>query len=249
MELLELSARQWTFAVLAALTVGVGKAGFAGAGMLMVLLMAQVIPPKESTGLLLPLLIVGDLFAVAAFRRHARWSHIWLLALPTLAGILVGFFLMQRISSGLFGPVIGWIVLGMLAVHYLMRFRRKLFRGLPESAGFAWLMGGLGGTTSMMANAAGPIMSIYLLARRLPKFEFVGTVSCLFLLINLAKLPFSSSLGLVNPGSLLVDAILVPLVLAGVFLGKALLGILPQRLFEEIVLILAGLGALNLIWG
>ncbi len=156
---------------------------------------------------------------------------------------------MQRIPRHIFGPVIGWIVLAMVALQYLRQFRPAAFEAVPHTRWFAWAMGAWAGVTTMMANAAGPVMSLYLLAVDLPKYEIVGTGAWFFLIINIVKLPFSLRLGLVNTASLAFNAALVPAVLAGIFLGRIAIKRVPQKIFEQILLISATAAALRMVIG
>ena len=245
----ELSSSQWLLAATAALCVGLSKSGFSGVSMFTVLLMARVMPAYESTGVVLPLLICGDVFAVASWRKHAKWAYIRKILPPAIAGICIGYFLMQRIPKGVFGPVIGGIVLAMVLLQTLRQFRPAAFETIPHSRWFAWLMGAWSGVATMMANAAGPVMSLYLLAVNLPKYELVGTGAWFFLIINIVKLPFSARLGLINTASLSFNLALVPCVFAGIFLGRILMKHVPQRLFEQILLVSAGLASLRMIFG
>ncbi len=248
MDFTHLTTLQWILAGCAALSVGISKAGFNGMGMITVILMASVIPPRESTGVVLPMLIAADVFAVAAFHRHARGAHLLALLPPAVAGIVAGWLLMPHISPEKFGPVIGGIVLGLVALHYARRTFPAFLQHLPASRSFAWGMGSLAGLVTMLANAAGPVMNLYLLAKHLSKMDFVGTSAVFFFAVNLIKVPFSVSLGLIHPGSLLFNALLLPAVFAGLFFGKWLLHRIPQRIFEELLLIFSLLGAIRLLF-
>ncbi len=245
----ELSIIQWTLAGFAALSMGLAKGGFAGVGSLSVVLMALVLPARESTGVVLPMLIAADLFAVAAFRRHADFAAIWRLMPPALLGVVLGFWMMPLIPSRFFGPVIGGIVLIMLVVQVVRKLRNSAL--MPESGSglrvFSWVMGIFSGVTTMLANAAGPVMTIYLLARGFEKMRFVGTGAVFFFIINLIKVPFSSAQGLIRPDTLLFNALLLPILVGGFFLGKFLLGQISQKWFEWIVLVLSALGAVRLL--
>ena len=100
------------------------------------------------------------------------------------------------------------------------------------------------GFTTMVANAAGPVMTLYLLAVRAEKMRFVGTMASYFLIINLAKVPFSIGLGLMTTQTLWLTLVLAPVVLVGTWLGRRFLGWVPQRRFEQLALgaaLLAGL--------
>ena len=230
---------QWGLVFIAALCIGLSKSGLPGLGMITILVMAEVMPARESTGTVLPLLICGDLLAVLIFQKHADWRHIWKVMPPALLGILIGYFLMQRIPGPVFRPVIGGIVLSLALLQIWRKRNPELFQHIPHTRGFAWMMGGTSGITTMLANAAGPVMAIYLLAVDLPKLEFVGTAAWFFLIINLVKVPFSAHLGLINGFSLTLDLVLVPAVACGIWMGGRLIKILPQGIFEIITLFFA----------
>lgn len=227
--------------------IGISKSGFAGLGLVTVIVMARLFPPRESTGVLLPLLICGDICAVLAFRKHAMWPLIGRMLPPTLIGIIAGYFLMQHIPDARFGPVIGSIVLVMALVQGFRRFRPDLFEHVPHSPGFAWGMGGSSGIATMLANAAGPVMALYFLSINLPKYALIGTGAWFFLIVNISKVPLSANLGLIHGSSLLFNAILIPAVFAGTLLGRWLIAIVPQKVFELLLLIFAGVASLRLI--
>jgi uncharacterized membrane protein YfcA len=237
---------QWFFAALAALCIGFGKAGFGGVGMLAVLLMTQVLPPRESTGAILPMLIMADIFAVVIYRQHANGGLVIKLLPPAVIGIVCGWWLIPRIDPGGFGPLIGWLTLALIVLVILQKFT-PLVRVAAQHPSLAWPFGWLAGVTTMIANAAGPVMAMYLLARRLPKMEFVGTTAWFFFVVNIIKVPFSTSLGLINPTSLGLNICLLPAVVAGIFTGRWLLGKTNQAVFEWLMIILSVIGALRLV--
>ena len=248
MELPDYTTAEWMLAVLAGFCAGFSKAGMAGIGMLAVMLMAQVIPGKASSGAVLPLLIFADIMAAALFRQEILWSHIRRLAVPVFVGIVIGFVVLWRIPETAFRPVIGWMVLSMLSLQVARYYRPSLTETLPHSAWFLWVAGLLTGISTMIANAAGPIATIYLLLVGLPKKEFIATTAWLFLFVNLAKVPFSLALGLINAESITLNLTLVPAVVAGLFAGRSVIARLPQRPFMFIVLSFAAVSAVKLIW-
>jgi uncharacterized membrane protein YfcA len=257
---------QWALAVVGAVLVGVSKTGIAGLGMLFVVIFAQIMPAKQATGVVLPLLLCGDVVAVASYRRHTQWRFLWRLFPWTGAGVVIGYFALGRIDDRQARLLIGVIVLALLAVHVARRVgwgkgegRREKGEGRREkepSEGdtaehgwwFAPTIGVLAGFTTLVANAAGPLMVIYLLAMRLPKLEFVGTGAVFFLLLNLFKVPFIANLGLINGGSLALNLWLVPAVLAGTWLGRRILVRIDQRLFENLALGLSALAGLKMLF-
>lgn len=213
-----------------------------------ILLMTNVMPARESTGVILPMLILADLFAVHAFRKFTVWRLLVKILPTAVIGVVLGWWLMPRIPAGFFTPVIGWIILGLLLLTILQKSSSKLQDIAAEHPSVAWPLGLLAGISTMLANAAGPAMTVYLLASRLPKYEFVGTAAWFFLFINVIKVPFSASLGLITQGTLVFNMLLAPAVLIGLFSGKFLLGRINQKAFEWILIALSFLGALRLIW-
>ena len=238
---------KWMLAVLAAFGIGVSKSGFAGVSLVHVLVFIFLFGARDSTGVVLPMLIVGDVLAVAAFRQHARWEYIRRLLPPAITGIVVGWSLMQRISDNAFKPLVGAIILVLTALQLLRLWQPQLYEKVPHQLWFAWLMGLLAGTTTMMANAAGPIMALFFIAVSLPKFELVGTSAWFFLIINCLKVPFSVQLGLIHPGSLLFNATLIPAIAAGLFAGRWCVTRIPQRLFDALLLAFVAIAALRLL--
>ncbi len=246
----DLTATQWMLAALAALSVGLAKSGFGGFGMVAVLLMAEVLPARLSTGALLPLLIFADVVAVSLFRRHLVWRHLAGLFIPTALGVVAGYLMMPHLSDAFFRRIIGIIVLSLALLQAIRMARPHAEVGwFAEHATFLWLIGALSGLTTMLANAAGAVMTIYLLARRVPKMEFVGTAAVFFLFVNLFKVPFSVDLGLIQADSLAFNLRLLPAVLIGLLIGRLVLGVIPQRFFEILLLLFAMISSSKLVFG
>jgi len=242
----DFTAFQWILAALAALGLGMSKSGFGGMAMIGILLMAQLLPARESTGVILPMLILADVFAVRAFHHHAVWRVLWRIMPAAVVGVLAGWVAMPMIPVGLFAPVIGWVVTALLALMILQKCSPRLQQIAADHPVIAWPLGVIAGFITMIANAAGAVMTIYLLACRLPKYEFVGTAAWFFFLINVFKIPFSMSLGLITPQTLTFNAVLAPAVIAGVFLGRYLLGKINQQAFEWLLIAMALVGSLRL---
>lgn len=243
----DFTVTQWVLAVIAAFCAGVSKAGLAGVGLLGVTCMAVAIPGRASTGVVLPLLIFADLLAASTFREHVQWGQIQKLAWPICLGVFIGCWLLVVIPDGAFRPVIGGMVLGMLALQIVRQRFPGFDAALPHSRLFAWFSGLLTGIATMVANAAGPIASTYLIILSLPKHHFVHTMAWLFLFVNLFKVPFGIYLGLINVGSLSLNIFLVPSVIIGLWSGKWLLEKVPQQTYQSIVLSFAAISALWLL--
>jgi hypothetical protein len=237
---------QWGLGLCGALCIGLSKSGFGGFGLLIVSLMAMILPAKESTGAVLPLLIAADLMAVRGFRRHADWGEIRSLLPATIPGLLAGWWLLDVIPSRIFGHLLGWMILAMMALVVWQRLDRRVLTAVMNHRALASFSGFLAGISTMMANAGGPAMTFHLLARRFDKMAFVGTCAWFFFITNLLKVPFSLSLGLISRSSLLLDLCLLPAVAAGFLLGKALLGRIPQGPFDMLLLVMSVAAALKL---
>ncbi len=246
---MHLSHWQWVWLAVAAFCSGLSKTGIAGLGILPVVIFANLLPPRESTGALLPLLLCGDVFGVMFFRKHASWPHLWRLFPWVIAGVLAGCFALDRVNSAQMQRMIGVILLLMVVLRWQHGRRHDdLAARVPHSMWFTALMGILAGFTTMVANAAGPVMVLYLLAIGLPKLVFIGTSAWFFMLVNAFKVPFSVKLGLITPDSLLMDALLVLPMVPGALLGPRLLGHINQREFEKMVLLLTLAGTIRLLW-
>ena len=238
---------EWIFLALGALLAGSSKGGLPGLNIVAVVLFAQVLPAKVATGTLLPLLIAADLVAVSLFRNSANWRTLWRLLPSTAAGVVVGALLLGRLDDRVMKTLLGGIVISLCVLQFWRSRNPIVGVALVSHPVTAGLAGALAGFTTLVANAAGPIMTLYLLAMRLTKNEFVGTTAWFFLVVNLFKLPFMLGLGLVGWQSLQLDSILAIFALTGVFLGRLVLRRLEQHIFNQVALVLAFLGGLRLL--
>jgi uncharacterized membrane protein YfcA len=243
----------WEFAALAAaaLLVGFSKTAVSGANTVSLAIFAAVLPARASTGALLPVLIVGDILAVLAYRRHAHWPTLWRLFPAVAAGVVLGTLFLVWADDGAVRTSIGAILLFMAAVTLWRRRAAKDHE--PDSVATrtgrvkARSYGVLGGFTTMVANAGGPVMSMYLLSAGFRKLGFLGTSAFFFLIVNVSKVPFSVGLGLIDGKSLLLDAALVVFVLPGALLGKWAVNRINQRLFERLVIAATVVGGVQLL--
>jgi uncharacterized protein len=243
----ELTAAQWLLAIVGALGLGIGKAGLAGMSLVHVLIFAFLFGARDSTGVVLPMLLVGDVGAVTLFHQHARWDYVRRMLPPACSGVVAGALMMRGLSDAAFKPTIGWIILALTILQILRMYRPAWFGSIPHSRSFAWTIGLLAGATTMLANAAGPVFAIYCLAVALPKYEFVGTNAWFFLLVNAFKVPFSVALGLIRGQTLLLNAALIPAIAVGLLGGRWLIRHVPQRIFDGLLLAFAGVAALRLV--
>jgi hypothetical protein len=257
MALPDLSPGLWALGIAAALLVGISKTGVPGAGILVVPLLARIFGARLSVGTMLPMLIFGDCFAVAWYRRHTRWDKLWGLFPSVSIGVVAGALLLQILGKApankdYLNVLIGALVLSMLAVHLArVRFGERI--SLQSRAGLL-ATGSIAGFSTTVSNAAGPVMGIYLTSLKLPKEQFMGTTAWYFFIVNVAKFPILAALSFANPGNPIVSAssltfnlAMAPVILLGVFVGKWMLPRISQRAFDSVVLVLAAIAAINLI--
>ena len=228
----DISVSTWLIALLGAFSLGFSKTGFPGLAMVNVLIMAELFGAKASVGIIVPLLVVCDLTVYPLFRRYSSWKELMPLLPPTFAGLIAGYFLLDHIDESTARQGIGLIVLLMFALQLVrLRFGQALAR-LPKSVGFRWGSGMMIGTSTIMANAAGPVFSIYALVEKMTKETFLGLGARCFLLVNILKLPLVGSLDLIDANSLKITLFVLPGIFAGIFIGRKIIQLIPQKLFE-----------------
>jgi uncharacterized protein len=234
--------------ILAAFLIGVSKTGFSGVSLVAVYLLAQAFGARDQAGVALPMLVVADLAVYRGFRGHGSWQEVWRLLPPCLVGLVLGWWLLGRLDNDSARPWIGGVILGMAALIPLRARFPGIAAWLSHAPLFAIAMGVLGGLATMLANAAGPIISIYLLARGLGKMDLLGSGARYFLLVNLLKVPFLVERGLIHASTLWFDLIGVPAVLLGVWVGRALVHRVPEKAFTWMIIGFSLLGGLRLLW-
>lgn len=219
--------------------------------------MAALFGGRLSVGATLPLLILADAIAFIRYRHHAQWDHLKRLAPYMTTGIVLGALTLKVLGdkhtkADVLTPVIGWIVLLMLGLSLL---RGKYGNQLaPHSKAGIAATGSLSGYFTMVSNAAGPLMQIYLTATGMAKDHLMGTSVVIFFVFNLVKLPFLLLLNLDNPAdpvispdTLMFDLEITPFVFIGAFLGAWLFPRIPQKAFNQLILVLTLLASLKLI--
>jgi uncharacterized membrane protein YfcA len=237
----------WVVLCTAALVVGFAKTAIGGLGTVAVALFAAVMPARESTAALLLLLLVGDALAVTAYRGDCDWSLLRHLVPAVLPGLALGSLLLGIVDDEAARDTIAVVLLVLVLMQLLDRRRR------PDDRLRAWswrrtsAVGAAAGFATMVANAAGPVMTLYLVAQGVDKRRFLGTVAWFFMGVNLCKVPFAAALGLFDRDMAATTVLLAPLVLAGGLVGIAVARRLEQRSFDIAVLGASCVGALGLL--
>ncbi len=223
-----------------------------GLGILVVPLMLYVVTdPRISPGVVLLLLCLADLFAVLYYRRHAQWDRVVKLVPWVAVGLAFGMAGLwavdfYKIGDDVLTKVIGVIVLLMIVMQVVRKWKGGEATPTTASPVKAAFFGTATGFATYIANAAGPVMNLYLLSMALPKSEFMGTGAWFFFVINLVKVPQFALQGRITAETLWIDLWLAPAVITGALLGRWLFTRIPQALFEKIIIGLAILATISL---
>lgn len=229
------------------LLLGIAKSGIKGLAVLIVTGLALVYGARESTGILIPLLICGDILAVIYYKQHVKWVYLLRLLPWMVVGVLVGVVSGKDLPDDFFKS--GMAVIILFSVIMMYYWERNKERKLPTHGSFAALMGMMAGFTTMVGNLAGAFSNIYFLAIRLPKNEFIGTAAWLFFFINLFKVPFHLwSWGTINVTSFQISLSLIPAVVIGFGLGVFLVKKINNNKYRKLILLLTGLGGLAILF-
>ncbi|HLT50509.1 MAG TPA: sulfite exporter TauE/SafE family protein [Arenibacter sp.] len=239
---MEITTTTWALALTAAFILGISKSGIKGIAAIIVTLMALAFGSKESTGILLPLLVAGDLFAVIYYNRHAQWKYIIAFLPWMILGVLIGTVIGKDLPESSFKISMSVIILATVIMMYW--WDRKKSKKVPTHWAFSGFIGTLAGITTMIGNLAGDFSNIYFLAMRLPKNEFIGTAAWLFFIVNIFKLPFHIFIWkTIGPETLLIDLKLVPGILLGLLVGVQLVKIIKDQFYRKMILVLTAVGA------
>ena len=232
---------------LVAFFVGMAKTGIHGTAMFAVPLLALIFGGKASAGVMLPMMIMADLFAVKYYHRHANWHYLIKLFPSAAVGVLVGTWLGNVIDDQVFRTVMSIIIFASLAIMLWMEQGDK--DKIPDYLWFALLMGLLGGITTMIGNLAGSVMALYLLSMRLPKNEFIGTAAWFFLAINLFKVPFHVfSWETIDFNSLMLNLICLPFIAFGAWTGIVIVKRIAEQHYRWLVIGMTGVAAILMLY-
>lgn len=243
----DVSILEFLILAFAAMFIGFGKAGVAGAGMVTIPIFAAVLGGKPSTGFILPLLIIADIAAILYYRKNTRWDYLIKLSPWVLVGIAIATITGKYISDSGFNNLLAIVIL-LGVVLMLLKDLKKIPAVFFENSTFTILMGILGGFSSMIGNAAGTIMSIYLLSIALQKKQFIATRAWFFFLINLIKIPLHFFYwGTITKESLIDDAKLVTFIGLGMLLGFWAVKKINEQFFKKMVLLLVIASAISLL--
>ncbi len=238
---------QWILLAVSAMLIGMSKVGVPGVSMLVVPTLAIIFGGKASTGILLPMLMMADIFGVSYYHRHAEWKFLWKLLPFAFIGIGIALWVGEVVNDEWFKNIIAVMVFLSIGLM-LWRDRKKGQTLFPDNWWFAAFMGVLGGFATMIGNVAGPVFAIYLLAMHLPKNKFIGTGAWFFLIVNFSKFPLHMFIWkTIDLHTLKLDLILLPAIALGAFAGIQLIKKISENLYRTAVIIITALSAFLLL--
>lgn len=241
-----LSFQQIGMLLLASFFIGMAKTGVHGVSMFAVPILALMFGGKASSGLMLPMLIMADLFAVWYYHRHANWGFLIKLFPSAAVGVLIATFIGNNIDDVLFKQIMAVVIFASLGIMLWMEMSNQ--KKVPDYLWFAVLMGTLGGITTMIGNLAGSIMALYLLSMRLPKNEYIGTAAWFFLAINVFKVPFHVfSWETITLNSFYLNLLGLPFIALGAYLGVQIVKRIAEIYYRWLVLAMTAIAAIFMI--
>ena len=243
----DFSIIHWLLFFLCAIFIGMSKVGVPGVSLIVVPVLAIIFGGKASTGVLLPMLMMADIFGVGYYHRHAEWKYLWKLLPWAFAGVGIALWVGEVVNDKWFKNIISILVFVCIGLM-IWKDRNKNRNIFPDTWWFAAVMGVLGGFATMIGNVAGPIFAIYLLAMHLPKNSFIGTGAWFFLIINLSKFPLHIFIWkTITWNTLTLDLMLLPGIATGAFLGVWLVKKFSDKLYRVFVFVITALSAFLLL--
>ncbi|MDP2114382.1 MAG: sulfite exporter TauE/SafE family protein [Bacteroidota bacterium] len=244
---LQINALEWAIIMACGMLIGMSKVGVPGVSMIVVPALAFIFGAKASTGVLLPILMMADIFGVAYYRRHANWGHLIKVLPWAVVGLLLALWVGEKVNDEQFKNLIAILVFLSIGLM-LWQDKRKGTNLFPDKWWFAASMGILGGFATMIGNVAGPVFAIYLLAMHLPKNSFIGTGAWFFMIINFTKFPLQLFVwDNISLETLTIDLMTLPAIALGAFAGIRLVKIIPENTYRGFVIAITAISAFLLL--
>lgn len=239
---------EWGVVIFCALLIGISRAGISGAGIVIIPMLAAVFGGKLSAGFLVPMLCMADVLAVRYYNRHTEWKYLVRLIPWTLVGIALAAGIGGMISDKTFKHIIAIIIFICLGLMFWQDSRKKKIE-VPETWWFSGVVGLAGGFATMIGNASGPIMALYLLSMHLPKNKYIGTAAWFYMIVNLIKLPFHFFVWhTISLPTLATNLAMFPAIVAGIILGIYVIKKFPEKSYRALVIATTAVSALLLLF-
>lgn len=230
-------------AFIAAFLIGVSKGGIKGISILNVTLMVLAYGAKASTGIVVPLLIIGDILAVIYFKKYTKWKYLVNFLPWMLVGVVIASFVGKELPETTFKNWMAAIIL--LSTIFMWFSETTAKKVMPDNRLFGSSIGFAAGFTTMIGNLAGPFANLFFLATRLPKNELIGTSAWVFLIVNFFKVPFHVfSWKTINYDTLQTNLTLFPFVILGFFVGVKIVSFFTEKFFRQFLLVVTAIGAI-----
>lgn len=238
---------QWFILIFSAINIGFSKTGLQGSTMPSVVLMALAFGGQTSSSIVLVMLMIGDVFAIKRYRKHANLKNVVRLIPSTVVGVIVGAIIGEIINEQQFMTLIGIIVVICLLILVLQEWRKDSIQ-LEDNSFITSIVGVLNGFASMVGNASGPIFNVYILAKNLRKEKMIGTIAWFFVVLNLIKLPFHIFLwNSFTVETTRIALILIPIIYIGAKLGIKLVEYINEKTYRCLMLLLTAVAAIQLL--
>lgn len=246
LDTLGVTSGQLLLLVLLGFSIGVDKMGFRGGLVIMVSFLATTFGARFTAGLIAPLLLGADLIAIFVYRRSCDWALVLKVMLWSSLGLVLGSLVGGMVPDEIFQTILGVMLLLLLSAMVFLELYHEDMR-IPDHIVLTGSICITGGFASMIGNAAGPILSLFLLAKKIPKQLFLGTSAMIFLLLNSLKLPLHIFYWkTLNPQSLKMDLVCIPFILLGAAAGKPLVALIPEKAFRYFTMAGVLIGAIRL---
>lgn len=242
-----LSIFQWLILSLTALCIGMSKTGIQGLMLLTVPYMAMSFGAKESTGVILPMLCMADIMAVIYYKRIADWKTVLRLLPTAILGFFIAIFVDNLVPAKEFRHLMGWTLVIALAVMIWSEIFGKENRWMKRWW-YSAIFGLLGGFTTMIGNAAGPVLSVYLLSMRKDKMEYIGINAWFFLVVNLLKVPLQIFVwDNISWSTFSLNLTMLPIIGIGALIGIRIVKVFPEKAFHRFIQIVTILSVVMML--
>jgi len=222
--------------IVVALLIGLSKGGMGAVlGVLVTPFLSLVMPVSAAISLALPLLMIGDVFALWFFWKTWDMHYIRLLLPMAIAGIIVGTYLLATLNNGTLRHILGLFTL-LFVVYKIADTRLKSLDYHPREW-HGYLAGAASGLGSALANAGSVPFTAYMLLQDVTPEVFVGTTTLFFAVVNVLKVPGFVVAKLLDLNGLLSVLWAVPLIPVGVYLGRWMIQRINKRAFEGFMLV------------
>ena len=243
----QFSTFQITILCISALLIGVNKTALPGIGILPVVLLANTFDARISTGMQLLMLAWADIMAVIYYKRIADWKTVLRLLPTAILGFFIAIFVDNLIPAKEFRHLMGWTLVIALAVMIWSEIFAKENRWMKRWW-YSAIFGLLGGFTTMIGNAAGPVLSVYLLSMRKDKMEYIGINAWFFLVVNLLKVPLQIFVwDNISWGTLSLNLTMLPIIGIGAWIGIRIVKVFPEKAFHRFIQIVTILSVVMML--